>query len=367
MKWQFALCCVAVLAMCIAVAPGDEPGGAALHNLLIPTELLMRHRAEIGLTDRQVADIRAHVERDGRRMQAAQNRANQAMGRLAELLSAAKVDEQAALKQLDEVLAIEKDQKRLHLQIMIRIRNELTGEQRRIAAKIRSRGESEAGIKQRLTAKLGRIETEVQSRSKAGRPPFDVVGLMQKFPELMQNGQVAEAEALLDRVTAMLGLDPAGGKTDKRMPQKLAAKIQQLQRLAQQRQQDGDDVSKIRELMRRLPAFIEQGKTDQAEALVDEALMENGHGAATEPKPGEESAIEADDANVRRPTKGGLRKPYTPEAVRAEFAALKKQDVAWRQIEWKTCLLDGLKASREQKKPILLWIFIDRPIDDERC
>ena len=51
----------------------------------------------------------------------------------------------------------------------------------------------------------------------------------------------------------------------------------------------------------------------------------------------------------------------------AEIAALKKEDVAWRKIAWKTCLLDGLKASREQNKPVMLWIFIDRPIDDERC
>jgi len=57
----------------------------------------------------------------------------------------------------------------------------------------------------------------------------------------------------------------------------------------------------------------------------------------------------------------------SPEAVRAEVNALKKEDVAWRHIEWKTCILDGLKASREQSKPIMLWIFIDRPIDDERC
>jgi hypothetical protein len=57
----------------------------------------------------------------------------------------------------------------------------------------------------------------------------------------------------------------------------------------------------------------------------------------------------------------------SPNTVRAEVTAMKKQDVAWRKIEWKTCLLDGLKASREQKKPIMLWIFIDRPIGDERC
>ncbi len=53
--------------------------------------------------------------------------------------------------------------------------------------------------------------------------------------------------------------------------------------------------------------------------------------------------------------------------LQAEFDALKKKDVAWREIQWKICLLEGLKASREQKKPLMLWIFIDRPIDDERC
>ena len=55
------------------------------------------------------------------------------------------------------------------------------------------------------------------------------------------------------------------------------------------------------------------------------------------------------------------------DAVQAEVAALKKQDVAWRKIEWKTCLLDGLRESKQQQKPVIRWIFIDRPIDDERC
>ena len=54
-------------------------------------------------------------------------------------------------------------------------------------------------------------------------------------------------------------------------------------------------------------------------------------------------------------------------ALQGEVQSLKVEKVAWRKIQWKTCLLDGLKASREQKKPLMLWIFIDRPIDDERC
>ena len=57
----------------------------------------------------------------------------------------------------------------------------------------------------------------------------------------------------------------------------------------------------------------------------------------------------------------------TPEAMKASIEALRSSDVAWRKIAWKSCLLDGIKASRELKKPMILWIFIDRPVDDQRC
>jgi hypothetical protein len=57
----------------------------------------------------------------------------------------------------------------------------------------------------------------------------------------------------------------------------------------------------------------------------------------------------------------------TPEALTAEIEALKSSKVAWREIAWKSCLLEGLKESHEKKKPVLLWVFIDRPINDARC
>jgi hypothetical protein len=59
--------------------------------------------------------------------------------------------------------------------------------------------------------------------------------------------------------------------------------------------------------------------------------------------------------------------PATPDALMADVDGLRAAKVAWREIPWKTCLLDGLKESREKKKPVLLWVFIDRPADDARC
>ncbi|MBG89933.1 MAG: hypothetical protein CMO80_23965 [Verrucomicrobiales bacterium] len=57
----------------------------------------------------------------------------------------------------------------------------------------------------------------------------------------------------------------------------------------------------------------------------------------------------------------------TPEALTKQVRSLKQDKVAWRQIEWRSCLLQGLAESRKKNKPVVLWIFIDRPIDDERC
>jgi hypothetical protein len=57
----------------------------------------------------------------------------------------------------------------------------------------------------------------------------------------------------------------------------------------------------------------------------------------------------------------------SPDGLKAEIQALKGAKVAWREITWKSCLLEGLKESRAKNKPVLLWVFIDRPIDDARC
>ena len=68
-----------------------------------------------------------------------------------------------------------------------------------------------------------------------------------------------------------------------------------------------------------------------------------------------------------QPSPVAEKKSATAESLKAEIEALKAAKVAWREIVWKSCLLEGLKESREKNKPVLLWVFIDRPIDDARC
>ena len=78
------------------------------------------------------------------------------------------------------------------------------------------------------------------------------------------------------------------------------------------------------------------------------------------------SLLFATIASAQEPPRA-VKPPPTMEALKTEIEALKPAKVAWREIAWKSCLLDGLRESRAKGKPILLWIFIDRPTDDARC
>lgn len=59
--------------------------------------------------------------------------------------------------------------------------------------------------------------------------------------------------------------------------------------------------------------------------------------------------------------------PLSHDAVVRKVTAIRADDVAWRQIPWRTCLLDGLAAAQRDNKPIMMWCHIDRPVDDTRC
>ncbi|KAF0246464.1 MAG: hypothetical protein FD180_645 [Planctomycetota bacterium] len=59
--------------------------------------------------------------------------------------------------------------------------------------------------------------------------------------------------------------------------------------------------------------------------------------------------------------------PATPAGLEKEASSLREADVAWRGIPWKSCLLEGLAEAKQTGKPAILWVFIDRPVNDERC
>ena len=135
-------------------------------------------------------------------------------------------------------------------------------------------------------------------------------------------------------------------------------------------------------LIQKLQALIKDRKWQEADKVADEllSLMSSGEKNETTPcgsftkgemtmrklavvgsvacyrrhRVGSGSGESNEEGADSRRVEGGDR---SPEAAK----------VAWREIAWKSCLLEGLKESRAKNKPALLWVFIDRPIDDARC
>lgn len=371
MRLTFCLLCVAVATALLTPVVAAPPVGNSIDALLYQPGDVLKHGELLALTDGQFEKIEAEIRKATPVAQDLQNKANQAMGKLAELLTADSVDEDAAVQLLDESLITEKERKRLHLRVMIRVRNILTNDQRQTAMKLQRTASSQWELEHRLKTKIEMIQQEIQRRAESGNPPSDVVGLMQKFPELMKKGQPLVAEAILDRVIAMLGgkdqrknADGAPGRQDDNRPSAtLPGKVQRLQRLAKDLQQSRGDVSKVGRLMEKLGPLLQKSNFKEAEKLIDESRLLDDD---DKPAP-KGNAKPSDKVEARRLPEAGLIEQSSIDEVRAEVAAMKVHDVEWRKIAWKTCLLDGLKASRDQRKPIMLWIFIDRPIDDERC
>lgn len=57
----------------------------------------------------------------------------------------------------------------------------------------------------------------------------------------------------------------------------------------------------------------------------------------------------------------------SPDTFLKAIEALQPGKLVWREIDWRYCLLKGIEDSRQAKKPILLWAFINADPSEERC
>jgi Spy/CpxP family protein refolding chaperone len=92
-------------------------------------ELVMRYQQRIGLRPEQRTTITTAIQQLQSRVVDQQWRMQEEAQKLGELLQATPVNESAVLAQVDRVLNIERDVKRAHMTLLIRIKNSLTREQ----------------------------------------------------------------------------------------------------------------------------------------------------------------------------------------------------------------------------------------------
>jgi len=105
------------------------PGGDPFAGSIFPPEMIMQHQRELGLTEDQKTFMRGEIQRTTTRFNELQWQLADATEALSETLKASSVNEQLALQQLDKVLDGEREIKRLHMEMAIRIKNRLTPEQ----------------------------------------------------------------------------------------------------------------------------------------------------------------------------------------------------------------------------------------------
>ena len=122
--------------------PPNMPGGAdnipnhphppnpdPLAHLMFPPDMIMAHARQLNLTDEQRTFMRSEIQKTTASFQDLQWKLQDQMELLQETMKLASVNEQQALAQLDKVLDLEREIKRLHIGLAVRLKNRLTPEQ----------------------------------------------------------------------------------------------------------------------------------------------------------------------------------------------------------------------------------------------
>jgi len=193
------LLCASLL-LCSNTTRAEEPAAAdQVAERLFPPDLILHNGEAIGLSDEKRQEILSRVERAQARFRGLESALAKERAAMVALLDKEKPDETAVLKQLDNLLARERDIKREQFGLMLSLRNMLTAQQQVLLKELR-KTYTPSAVESRLKEKLARVEAGVQKLASNGGDPSSIGEKMQKFPELMRQGKVKAAEEFLDGV-----------------------------------------------------------------------------------------------------------------------------------------------------------------------
>ena len=110
-------------------AQQQQPAGDPIGDNFIPPELIMQHQQEIGLSPDQKSFINAELQKAQTKFSELQWQLASAVETMASLVKQERIDEAQTLAQLDKILDLEREIKRTHIALVIRIKNRLSAEQ----------------------------------------------------------------------------------------------------------------------------------------------------------------------------------------------------------------------------------------------
>ena len=126
---------VATGALADATPPPDDPFAA----YLFPPDRVMSHSLELGLDDAQKAAIKVEV-RKAQKFTDLQFELEGESEKMVRLLQEKPVDEAKVLAEVDRILALEKDIKKMQISLLVRIKNILTPAQQAKLSEIQKAG-----------------------------------------------------------------------------------------------------------------------------------------------------------------------------------------------------------------------------------
>lgn len=120
---------ILLLMSAVAYAQSQSAGTDDIAQNLFAPDIVFKYRDEIGLDAAQSKSLKDLVQKAQGRFLDLQWDMQGEAGKLAQLLRQPKVDEAAALAQVDKVLGMEREVKRAQISLLINIKNLLTPSQ----------------------------------------------------------------------------------------------------------------------------------------------------------------------------------------------------------------------------------------------
>jgi len=122
-----------------ATLGAQQPPSDPLGENLFPPELVMQHQQALGLSEEQKTYYKKNLREAQARFTELQWRLQDEMEKMVALVKQDHVDESQTLAQLDKILNLEGDIKRMQIALLIKIKNGLTPEQQTKLREIQSK------------------------------------------------------------------------------------------------------------------------------------------------------------------------------------------------------------------------------------
>ncbi len=144
MKPRYWMTCASLLLLASAgwvsaQQPPAPPGEDPIGGNLFPPELIMQHQQAIGLSEEQKSFLKSEIRQAQTRFTEWQWKLQDEMEKLAALVKQPRVDEEQTLGQLEKLLGVERDIKRMQITLLVRLKNKLTPEQQAKLEELRGR------------------------------------------------------------------------------------------------------------------------------------------------------------------------------------------------------------------------------------